>query len=147
MTLDFRFQTVLDYRQRLVENRQRELADAQRAWRREVAGLDSLCEQRARFAAQLQQMLGGILHVDEIEHHYRYLAALDLAIQAQQALVDEAEIATEASRSQLEEALKNRKTLEKLKEYDHDRIVEAIQQDEARALDDLNISRHSRTNG
>ncbi|MEZ4636117.1 MAG: flagellar export protein FliJ [Caldilineaceae bacterium] len=116
MSLDFRFQAVLDYRQRIVEDRQRHLADAQRAWRVEMDGLDALREQRARFAAQLEEMLQGVLHVDEIEHHYRYLAALDLAIKAQEAVVETAEEAAEAARADLEEALKERKTIEKLKE-------------------------------
>ena len=147
MSLDFRFQAILDYRQRIVEDRQRHLADAQRAWRVEMDGLDALREQRARFAAQLEEMLKGVLHVDEIEHHYRYLAALDLAIQAQQAVVEAAEAAAEQARANLEEALKDRKTMEKLKEYDRERILEAIEQNEAKAVDDLNIARHARNNG
>ncbi|MCB0112530.1 MAG: flagellar export protein FliJ [Caldilineaceae bacterium] len=144
MSLDFRFQAVLDYRQRIVEDRQRHLADAQRAWRVEMDGLDALREQRARFAAQLEEMLQGVLHVDEIEHHYRYLAALDLAIKAQEAVVETAEEAAEAARADLEEALKERKTMEKLKEYDRERLLEAIAQDEAKAVDDLNIARFGR---
>ena len=147
MSLDFRFQAILDYRQRIVEDRQRHLADAQRAWRVEMEGLDALREQRVRFAAQLGEMLKGVLHVDEIEHHYRYLAALDLSIQAQQTVVDAAEAAAEQARANLEEALKDRKTMEKLKEYDRERILEAIEQNEAKAVDDLNIARHARNNG
>lgn len=147
MSLDFRFQTILDYRQRIVEDRQRHLADAQRAWRVEMDGLEALREQRERFAAQLEEMLKGILHVDEIEHHYRYLAALDLAIQAQQVVVVEAEAAAERARAGLEEALKERKTMEKLKEYDRDRLLEALAQNEAKAIDDLNIARFNRSGG
>lgn len=147
MSLDFRFQTILDYRQRIVEDRQRHLADAQRAWRVEMDGLEALREQRERFAAQLEEMLKGILHVDEIEHHYRYLAALDLAIQAQQAVVVEAEAASERARAALEEALKERKTMEKLKEYDRERLLEALAQNEAKAIDDLNIARFNRGSG
>ena len=147
MSLDFRFQTILDYRQRIVEDRQRHLADAQRAWRVEMDGLDALREQRVRFAAQLEEMLKGVLHIDEIEHHYRYLAALDLAIQAQHTVVEAAEAAAEKARANLEEALKDRKTMEKLKEYDRERLLEAIEQNEAKAMDDLNIARHARNNG
>lgn len=140
----FRFQTLLDYRNRIVENRQIELATAQRHLAEMQAVLAQLLADRARFAEQLQRTLNGVLRIDEIEHQYRFLTALDQRIAEQRAQIQTAEESVEDARSALEAAMKDRKTLEKLQEYDEAALHEALRQREASALDDLNIARYSR---
>lgn len=141
---NFRFQTLLNYRERIVEDRQIELAEAQRGLVTAVTALDRLRGERSRHNAGLQRLVQGVLHVEEIEHQYRYLAGLDQRIEAQQAQVDAADIAVEEARARLEEAVKDRKTMEKLKEYDEQSFQTALRQHEAQTLDDLNIVRYRR---
>jgi flagellar FliJ protein len=140
----FRFQTLLNYRERIVEDRQIELAEAQRAQAAAEADLHRLQRDRARYEEGLQGLIQGILRIDEIDHHYRYLATLEVQIEAQQVRVAETEAAVEAVRARLEAALKDRKTLEKLKEYDDESLQAALRQYEANTLDDLNIVRYRR---
>lgn len=145
MTISFRFQTLLDYRHRIVEDRQIELAETHRQL---VAAQDLLAQMlanRARFGAQLQGIICGVLRVDEIEQQYRYLAVLDEQIESQRAVVSLAEEAVESARARLEAALKERKTLEKLKEYGEQGFAAAMRQRESKQIDDLNIVRYSRS--
>jgi flagellar FliJ protein len=142
---DFRFHTLLNYRERIVEDRQIELAEAQRALVAAIAELERLQQERRRYNEGLQRLIQGLLRIDEIEHHYRYLASLDQQIEAQRGQVAAAESAVEEVRARLEDALKDRKTLEKLQEYDEQSFQAAQRQHEANALDDLNIVRYSRS--
>jgi flagellar protein FliJ len=142
---DFRFQTLLNYRERIVEDRQIELAEAQRALVAATAELERLQQERRRYNEGLQRLIQGRLRIDEIEHHYRYLVSLDQRIEAQRGQVATTESAAEEVRARLEDALKDRKTLEKLKEYDEQNFQTAQRQHEANALDDLNIVRYSRS--
>lgn len=141
----FRFQSLLEYRKRLVEDRQVELAQAQRVVQAVQAELERLRAERDHFAQQLTETLShGSLRVDEVEHQYRYLAALDQRLQAQLQVVAEAEAAREQVRAGLEQALKERKTIEKLQEHDLTEFRESQRKQEMDALDDINISRHIR---
>jgi flagellar export protein FliJ len=100
---------------------------------------------RARYGDQLQRMLDGVLHIDEIEHQYRYLTALDDQLTTQRMAIAVAEEAVESARARLEEALKKRKRLEKLKEYDQQSFELTMRQREANQLDDINIARYNRS--
>ena len=141
----FRFQTLLDYHHRLVEDRQIELAETQRQLLLEQAQLALMQANRARYGDQLQRMLDGVLHIDEIEHQYRYLTALDDQLTTQRMVIVVAEEAVESARARLEEALKKRKRLEKLKEYDQQSFELTMRQREANQLDDINIARYNRS--
>ncbi len=145
MSPSFRFQTLLDYRNRIVEDRQIDLANRQREFAEAKLHLSELYHSRTRMAEYLQRGLAGVLRIDEIQQQYRYLNALDGKISQQQAVLQSAEEATETARAALEAALKERKTMEKLKEYDADDFREDMRQREAKALDDLNIARYSRS--
>jgi flagellar export protein FliJ len=142
----FRFQSLLEYRKRLVEDQQVALAQAQRVVQAAQTELARLRAERDYFAQQLTETLShGSLRVDEVEHQYRYLAALDQRLQAQAQAVAEAESAQEQVRAGLEQALKERKTLEKLQEHDLAEFRESQRKQERDVLDDINISRHARS--
>lgn len=140
----FRFQTLLDYKNRIVEECQLALAQRQQRLQQLQARHVQLQTERQTIAQQLQASLQGALAVVEVQHRYRYLASLDRRIDAQIDQIHQAQGAVDEARQALEFALKECKTLEKLREYDQDMWQTQLRHKESRILDDLNIARYRR---
>ena len=136
----FRFQLegVLEHRERIEKDRQRELAVAQAEMVRldgELQGLNREIQQSTTDVRD--HHLVGRLDMNYLAAHRRYMIGMQrrvLAaaqkIAAQQQLVDTA-------RRALAEASKQKKILEKLREKQHQRWSEALARREAGALDEL----------
>ena len=144
MALSFRFQTILDLRKRTEEERQMALALAMQAavaLRRQEAQVQ---EEQSRLSARLAAALGHAWNPEEVQQHYRYLDSLQARRLRLAEEVTAAEAAVTEERNRLAEAMKERKTLEKLKEQERKAFLESHQKKEQTEMDDLNVARFSR---
>ena len=140
----FRFQSLLNYRQRCVEDKQTALARAQQHLRACQTGLAQLRKEHARLVSQLEAALHGYLTAEEVQRRYRFLAVTEKRISEQEERIVAAQQTVVSARQELAEALKERKTLDKLREYDQQAFLSEVQRKEMAALDDLNIGRFVR---
>ncbi|MCL4832952.1 MAG: flagellar export protein FliJ [Caldilineaceae bacterium] len=139
----FRFQTILDYRKRSESERQMDLAQALQMVVSLRAQRERLQSERLHLTETLKSALLGQLDTGSIEREYRYLAGLDQQLRHLTGDLQQAEQVVTERRGELAQAVKERKTLERLKEYDHQSFVTAWQQKEQDEMDELNITRHA----
>ncbi len=144
MAFRFRFQSVLNHRKRLVEERQMALARAQQRLLQLRQEIRELQERREALAARIQAELEGTLQVASLQVGYTYLERLDARLRELEQALEAAQRSVEEQRHALEEALKRRKTLEKLREKDRRAFVEELERRERLVLDDLGVARYRR---
>lgn len=139
----FSLEAVLSYRESLVELREAELATALRLQHHAEKVLEALQDEWARTIASVRA-LKAAQQLDQIGllAAESYLARLEADLTRQMLLVQELAQRTEACRTALGEALKDKKKIERLKE----RAQQLWAQEEARTeqtlTDDLNTTRY-----
>ncbi len=100
--------------------------------------------ERARLAEKLKAKLHVPLDASEVEQHYRYLGSLDQQVAHLAEEVAQADEAVLAQRHRLGEAMKERKTMDRLKENDLQAFLDNYQKKEQKETDELNLTRRSR---
>lgn len=141
----FRLQPVLKHRQRVEEQKQVELAEAQTRRRREETELAALEAREDDAVERLEQQgLVGRLDVELLRHGLTYLELLGKDITTQTATVTEARQQAEQKRQDTVRAQQDRRVLEKLKERGHRRWQLETGRAETRALDEMAVTRHVR---
>jgi len=138
----FRFQTLLDYKSRLVDDLRLEMARKQQTLQRLQQERRRLQETRSRVADELQTKMQKGLSIQAVRQTYQYLDFLEQALVNLDERIRQAEDQVADVRQRLAEALKERKTFEKLREYAMAELRTRLQKREAEALDDLNIARY-----
>jgi len=144
MPPQFRFQTILDLRKRTEDERQMELAQALQAVAALRARQERVQVERLRVAENLQGTLHGSVDAGNLEQQYRYLTSLDERLHHLADDLHQADETVVLQRHRLADALKERKTMEKLKEYAHQAFLNTYLHKEREAIDDLNVSRFGR---
>jgi flagellar FliJ protein len=142
MNKRFRFQSILDFKQHKVDQLQQELACKQQELERLRGEIRMLEEKRDRAATQLRHSMSGVLPIDTIRHTYQYLAHIDQQIANGLDKIRTVESQVETVRASLTEALKDRKTFEKLREYTFADLRAQENRREMATADDLNIARY-----
>jgi flagellar protein FliJ len=142
----FTLQTALELRIREEEQEQRRLARAQRLARDRRRDLERT---RKRHHAMASSLRGGggqgaTVALGELEHAARVLADLRGRMNDQQRRLEEAESEVEARRTELVEASRARRTLERLSEQREAEHRREEQQREQREWNEAAISRHRR---
>ena len=141
----FRLESVLQYRERLVELRQQELAVLQLKLETETAKLASLREHLESLATQIRAQQGS--HALDCEGLRSSLGAFERVarqVGEQMAAVAVIEQQTEAKRVELSGAMQDKQVLEKLKERQlAEEQQEAIRK-EGEVLDEMSVLRFHR---
>ena len=112
----FRFETVLRYRRRIEEQKQRELAGVQRRLLAETARLSYLEERRERARAAVDRERSRGMRLRDLALYDAYLEGLAAEVVLQRRRVYELHAEAERRRGELLEASRAKKVLEKLKE-------------------------------
>ncbi len=145
MTRAFRLQSLLDYRRQLEEERTRMLAEATQAESEARLALDARRSERdAQAQAIADGALAGSFDAPTYVQSLAYLDALDLSIRRQVEVLAAARTRVSADRERLVEVLKEKQSLERLRDR---QAAEAALEDgrrEARDVDDLNTGRYVR---
>ncbi len=144
MGFRFRFQAVLNYRRRLVEEAQMALAQARHRLGQIQAEIQDLEARRQALLEQIQTDLTGQAQLERVRQRYAYLEGLNSQIHALVQAQAQAEEAVVARRQELEEALRRRKVLDKLREKDWRAFIEEMERLERIQLDDLSVARYRR---
>lgn len=144
----FRFETLLDFARQREEQQTLELAaysSDERRLRETVASLQEQQEQQTRALAE--QASAGLFDPDEYRSARAYLDRILEEIEQQSAALDEASQRVVESRDRLLEVLKEKRSLERLRERDDAAAAVEESRREAGRADDQNTARYARRAG
>jgi flagellar protein FliJ len=139
----FALQPVLDHRKRIEDEKQLVVAQRKRALDEAERELARLNDEFRRHAAMLRDKHKE-LEVRELQSIYAHLQFLDRCTVAQIRIVAERRVALDRARTELLEASKEKKVVEKLKERRREAFVFEEQRVEQKELDDSNARRFGR---
>lgn len=120
MAFQFRFQRVLDVREREEDLEKVEFARVQNRYRREVEELEKLKQKLENHYARSRQQRSGQGGVHTFVQQQEHTSYLMEKIQQQQEIVDEWEKKMEEQREELVEASQRRQVMETLRENDYE---------------------------
>jgi flagellar FliJ protein len=140
----FTLQPVLEHRQRIEDDCKLAMAARQRELDAAQTELDGL---NARYGQQSEMLRGEHrnLTAEDLRLHYAHVAFLDRAIDAQLGVVASRRSAVDRARTDLLEASKERKAVEKLKERRRDAHDVEDRRVDQNELDDANARRYARS--
>lgn len=144
MPMEFRFQSILDLRKRTEEERQMALALSLQQMVALRGQKERLQAEQLRIGETIKTTLRGALDARMLEQNYRYLYSLDQEILRVGEEIQRAEEDVARQRQLLADAMKERKTMEKLKDQDRQAVLDAYRHKEQETLDDLNVARYAR---
>ncbi len=133
----YKMQNILSIKEKMETQAKQAFADAKRRLDREIETLDELLARKKEIEKHAVEVLQGELDMHEIEDSQMARIIIDQKIAEQRMNVSKAEIALENTRSQLEEAVKERKTHEKLKEKQFNEFVLEQNRAESKTIDEL----------
>ena len=112
----FSLQSLLNHRKHIEENLDKELGRIKRVVNKEKRRLENIRKEKIKCRKELQKKQGAGKKVNEIILYFNYLDKLSKDIDKQKRCLKDAEKEYDIKRSELIEAMKKRKTLERLKE-------------------------------
>jgi flagellar protein FliJ len=112
----FNLQPLLNHRKHIEENLDKELGQVKRAVNNEKRRLENIVKEKIKYREELHKKQGDGKKVNEIILCFNYLDKLSKDIDEQKRCLKDVEKKYNIIRSELIEAMKKRKTLEKLKE-------------------------------
>ena len=133
----YKMQNILSIKEKMETQAKQAFADAKRKLDLEIELLDGLLARKKEIEQHAVDVLKGELDMHEIEDSQMARIIIDQKISEQRLNVSKAETALENARSQLEEAVKERKTHEKLKEKQFDEFVREENRAESKTIDEL----------
>ena len=133
----FSLETVLDYKQQVLESLQIEHAAIQAKVRAQEERLRGLEEQHWELDAEFsQRKLEGIAILDAMKYE-QYLRATERAIEEAEAVLEDLREQEEAKRSEVVEAKKETSSIAKLRERKLDGYNKALRKSEEAMIDEL----------
>ena len=130
-------QNILSIKEKMETQAKQSFADAKRRLDAELETLEELLIRKREIEKHAVEVLQGDLDMHEIEDSQMARIIIDQKIAEQRMNISKAETALENARSQLEEAVKERKTHEKLKEKQFDEFVREENRAESKTIDEL----------
>ena len=140
----FRFASNLRIKERIEEQRKLEYGRALAALERERQKKAATLAERAKTIESFRESVNGGITPHELQTHNNYLTVLKERLIRQDAAIKKAEEHAEAKRLELEEAMKERKIMEKLKENDREEFIKTEQLKEQKIQDETVSYRYSR---
>ena len=133
----YKMQNILSIKEKMETQAKQSFADAKRRLDAELETLEELLIRKREIEKHAVEVLQGDLDMHEIEDSQMARIIIDQKIAEQRMTISKAETALENARSQLEEAVKERKTHEKLKEKQFDEFVREENRAESKTIDEL----------
>ena len=133
----YRMQNILNIKEKLEEQARNEYA-AQRAALNEAEDEEQrLRNWKKSYEEEALKLRTDSLNLRDIEENANAIATLEGMIKDQQKVVRQEEDKLEERRAELEEAIKERKTQDKLKEHAFDEFKAEVNHQEAKEIDEL----------
>ncbi len=142
----FRLQKVLEIRETIEKERQKELSLSKGRLKREEEHLESVRSQKNAFARRMNQVARA--RVRNLVEQHNYLATLSQAVSEKRVDVSQVRQEVEHRRKNLLQASKERKVLEKLKERREEELAAQLARSEQAFFDELAANRrNAKANG
>lgn len=133
----YKMQNILSIKEKMETQAKQAFADAKRKLDLEQEALDRLFLKKEEIERHAVEVLQGDLDLHEIEDSQMARIIIDQRIEEQKHRVNRATLELETTRALLEEAVKERKTHEKLKEKQFDEFVREENRAESKTIDEL----------
>ncbi len=133
----YKMQNILSIKEKMETQARQAFGDAKRNLDEKQAELDALYVKLDEIERHAVEVLKGNLNMHDIEDSQMSRIICNEQIAAQKVRVRKAQEALEAARSELEDAVKERKTHEKLKEKQFDEFVREENRSESKSIDEL----------
>jgi flagellar FliJ protein len=135
---DFRLNPIINYKSNKINILEAEFARYKAAHQTEIESLIQLEQAKSQGINRLQhQQEKGALNCYTIELHQQYLKTIDDRLAQQVARVEETRSQLIEQRHKLVEALKEKKTLERLREIHEEKATQHLLRHEIKVIDDL----------
>ena len=145
----FRLQVVLDIKEKLLEEKLLELSKVQRGLQKKKKKQRTLESYQLEINQALLKVFesGNDLNLVEVQRYKDFINKLIVDISSQKVVVQNISRLLEVKRREVNEVLKEKKVLEKLKENQQKKYYQEFEQYERRELDDMSSSRYGRMAG
>lgn len=145
----FRLQVVLDIKEKLLEEKLLELSKVQRGLQEAVQKQKTLESYQIEINEALMRVFqsGNDLDLIEVQRYKDFINKLIVDISNQKVVIQNITRVLEIKRKEVNEVLKEKKVLEKLKENQQRKYYMEFEQFERRELDDIASSRYARSIG
>lgn len=139
----FRLQPVLDIREKTLEDKRLEMAQVIQVLNEQQEGLEKLLAKQSAYKEELESLsLEDDLNVFSLANFKNYMVNLQTQIKQQEANIENTKKALRVKQDAVNEALKEVKVLEKLKENQSKKFYRDIEMKEANEIDDLTTARY-----
>ena len=133
----YKMQNILSIKEKMETQAKQQFSEAKRVLDMEQEALDALYARRTEIERHAVEVLQGELDLHEIEDSQMSRLICDQKIENQKLMVNKARAEYEKAREELEEAVKERKTHEKLKERQFDEFIREENRAESKSIDEL----------
>lgn len=139
----FRLQPVLDIREKTLEDKRLEMAQVIQLLNEQQEGLERLIAKQASYKDELESLsLEDDLNVFALANFKNYMVNLQEQITQQEHNIENTKKALRVKQEAVNEALKNVKVLEKLKEKQSQKFYKDIEMKETNEIDDISTARY-----
>lgn len=139
----FRLQPVLDIREKTLEDKRLEMAQVIQLLNEQQEGLERLIAKQASYKDELESLsLEDDLNVFALANFKNYMVNLQEQITQQEHNIENTKKALRVKQEAVNEALKDVKVLEKLKEKQSQKFYKDIEMKEANDIDDISTARY-----
>ena len=139
----FRLQPVLDIREKTLEDKRLEMAQVIQLLNEQQDGLGKLLAKQDAYKEELESLsLEDDLNVFSLANFKNYMVNLQMQIKQQEANIENTKKALRVKQDAVNEALKDVKVLEKLKEKQSQKFYRDIEMKEANEIDDISTARY-----
>lgn len=139
----FRLQPVLDIREKTLEDKRLEMAQVIQLLNEQQEGLERLIAKQTSYKDELESLsLEDDLNVFALANFKNYMVNLQEQITQQEHNIENTKKALRVKQEAVNEALKDVKVLEKLKEKQSQKFYKNIEMKEANEIDDISTERY-----
>ncbi len=138
----YRMQNILNIKEKLEEQARNEYAAQRMALNEAEEEEERLRSEKKFYEEEGERLRSASLNVRDLEENANAIAIMNGFIKDQQKAVAKEEEKLEQRRAELEEAIKERKTQDKLKEHAFDEFKAEIGRQEAKEIDELTSYTH-----
>ena len=139
----FRLQPVLDIREKTLEDKRLEMAQVIQLLNEQQEGLERLIAKQTSYKDELESLsLEDDLNVFALANFKNYMVNLQEQITQQEHNIENTKKALRVKQEAVNEALKDVKVLEKLKEKQSQKFYKDIEMKETNEIDDISTARY-----
>ncbi len=138
----FKMENILAVKRKLEEREKENYAIALARLRQAEEELERLKRRQSEYEEKLQELMYAVLDIPKIRQTERALDNIKKSVAWQQKVVESEEKNVEVARIRMTEAMKERKTYEKLKENEFEKFLAEINKQEQKEIDELVSYKH-----